>query len=76
MSDELFKNNTDFVVVFNVPSTKLDRATFTKEFSTHYPSLFVLPIVITYYISKLLFIIISNLYSLCYRKLWPEIRGR
>ena len=47
MSDELFKNNTDFVVVFNVPSTKLDRATFTKEFSTHYPSLFVLPIVIT-----------------------------
>ena len=39
MSDELF---TEFVVVFDVPSTKLDRATFTEEFLTHYPSLFVL----------------------------------
>ena len=40
MSDELFK--TDFVVVRHVPRTKLDRAIFTEEFSTHYPSLFVL----------------------------------
>ena len=38
MSDELF---TEFVVVFDIPNTKLDRSTFT-EFLTHYPSLFVL----------------------------------
>ena len=55
MSDEFFKNNTEFVIVFHVPGTKLDRAIFTEEFSTHYYSHLLLPIVITncyYYVYK------------------------